>query len=488
MLFATASDETKLKSLLDEYNKLAHQNPFELRLLIPSEEVWRFFIDGILQEKGRGLHMSAYFDEVLQTEGLFATHFLDYTIKEYAEKREKITIEQATDWDKSSLRKFLRQKQWHLTDEECELFTLRDILHLDTAWVPFEMNESGYLKALYAAFRETFDFSVSLNVEFIKRLHRLATTNVKEKSHQDNAGAIPGEFRSISAGCLLLTQANASVEGFIEFLKKQNTAVSFVITFFDPSNNKSIGKIKINRDSMMEIRKYLTGNANENEKNNELPFSRFCDSDDKEEFINKIKTDANILKILKALSDTSNEKELANCLHHLLTKPLFNNYRLSLESEQACHTQDTLTEVMTNLFIQYEQAMQKAISKIDKLHAIISLVQECEQCHPFIDANGRTFCMLLLNHLLMRNGFFPVILKDPTCFKLYSKKQLLAEVLDGMRNTLILINDKKLFNIDTQKILYLLQTKQLVDHIKYFKETVALEEEAREKHRKVYAP
>src|SRR3990167_2726040 len=122
---------------------------------------------------------------------------------------------------------------------------------------------------------------------------------------------------------------------------------------------------------------------------------------------------------------------------------------------------------------EYLSAMTSTNESALKLQLIIELVHNLAQLHPFSDANCRTFCMSLLNHLLLRNGFPFVILDDPNRFDLLSRKELLREVITGMENTFELLEQKQLYK-------YKVTDKDFESN--YFSKLTALELERRKQY------
>ena len=57
----------------------------------------------------------------------------------------------------------------------------------------------------------------------------------------------------------------------------------------------------------------------------------------------------------------------------------------------------------------YNKELKEDQTANDKLKTIIKLVQRLERLHPCPDANCRTFCMMLLNLELVKNGMSPVL-------------------------------------------------------------------------------
>lgn len=77
--------------------------------------------------------------------------------------------------------------------------------------------------------------------------------------------------------------------------------------------------------------------------------------------------------------------------------------------------------------------MRQAESPDDKLRAIVVCIHELELTHPFPDGNCRAIVMLLLNKLLVQNGFLPTLLASPDYFDAFSIDELCKEVTDGIQ-------------------------------------------------------
>ena len=104
----------------------------------------------------------------------------------------------------------------------------------------------------------------------------------------------------------------------------------------------------------------------------------------------------------------------------------------------------------SDLKIDYKNAIIQAIEKAlnlfnrelvaaqddnQQLFAIAKVVQRLEHIHPFYDCNCRVFCMVVLNTLLMQNGFSPALIDDPNKFDAYSIQELVALIQVGMQRT-----------------------------------------------------
>jgi hypothetical protein len=95
----------------------------------------------------------------------------------------------------------------------------------------------------------------------------------------------------------------------------------------------------------------------------------------------------------------------------------------------------------------YTQDIMQAKAKLDRLKVIITYIHKCELLHPYLDGNTRTYSLMVLNHLLMVNGFPLTIQNNPNNIYAFSVDELIKEVLDGMQRTLdlakILPNGKR---------------------------------------------
>lgn len=67
----------------------------------------------------------------------------------------------------------------------------------------------------------------------------------------------------------------------------------------------------------------------------------------------------------------------------------------------------------------------------EKLYFIVDIIKELERLHPYVDGNTRVFIIVLLNHLLMLHGFYPVILEEPSIFDAKTTEQIMQEIYQG---------------------------------------------------------
>lgn len=70
----------------------------------------------------------------------------------------------------------------------------------------------------------------------------------------------------------------------------------------------------------------------------------------------------------------------------------------------------------------------------DKVRAMIQLVQDLDQIHPFYDGNIRTFAVLLLNRLLISERMDPCCFTDPNCIDCLSVEELVDKLREGQEH------------------------------------------------------
>src|SRR4029077_16513214 len=102
----------------------------------------------------------------------------------------------------------------------------------------------------------------------------------------------------------------------------------------------------------------------------------------------------------------------------------------------------------------YNKAIVACKTFDEKLRVIVKYIYQFEHLHPFSDANLRTFGILLLNRLLLQNGFPPVAFYDPNCIDGYSMEQLLTEIKFSMQMSVGIAQYKAgIFEFNTSDIL-----------------------------------
>lgn len=176
------------------------------------------------------------------------------------------------------------------------------------------------------------------------------------------------------------------------------------------------------------------------------------------------------LSLLNIRNDT-----LATEIYKVISK----GYQIRLDSRGNCSARkmnELLNQTMKEMVSDYNVQIKKANEPEEKIRVIVTFIRDCVQLHPFTDANCRVFCMLLLNHLLIKNGLPLAILDDPNKFGMHSIDELTQTVIKGMYNTFYLLKHRKLFGVHTKTML---DTNATLLEKKYFAKVVSTEEHNR---------
>lgn len=91
----------------------------------------------------------------------------------------------------------------------------------------------------------------------------------------------------------------------------------------------------------------------------------------------------------------------------------------------------TLLKHMDRFVTQYHHDIRHSKNDEQRLAHIVDLCQKLERLHPFPDGNCRTFGILLLNNLLVRNGLPLTMLNDPNILDGWSRQEVIDEVKSG---------------------------------------------------------
>lgn len=313
-------------------------------------------------------------------------------------------------------------KRLHLKEQTAEI-TVKELLQFNQGWFLCERREKGCLKAFYRAFNVIFEQHQTLNLAFILRLHALATAGVentnytqKLKDKEARVGTIRNNPESKMA--FGLASANASKEGLFELVQQDDS--------------------------------YLN-------------YSFFIITDCENSFMQE--------RIQRARS----VKQKVNHLYDCVTNDAFQLLYSSTETSR-----ESLTTKATGFIDKYHSAISQSYSPLDKLSSIVVLIQSLEQLHMFYDANCRTLCMLLLNHLLLMNGLPLCIQFNPNRFDMCSHHELVQSVIQGMENTFTLLRTGELFKVKTTDLIQIAKLPNALGaSYDYFDSAVTIEERAR---------
>jgi prophage maintenance system killer protein len=341
-------------------------------------------------------------------------------------------------------------------------------------WPDFEKRESGYLLAMMKAFQNIFNTTDDIE-SLAKKLHFVATSNVNNTlydthnyDHTSNKKR-KREYRIehlVSASLVDKNTTSAGLEELLVTVKKHKSTTDFPVVKIE----NHIGKNKIEEVWLVpEIVPLILFPAVNNITGVETRSS-----------VNKknMASGADTARVVKALFANSTKDSGKDTIQKYLRMP--NKQILLLH-----HVNDgkingsNVTNIMASRMKQYIANYNLSIieekTPYENLKLIVSFIQNCERLHPFFDGNTRTFSMLLMNYLLIQNGFPLTIRDNPNCSYAHTLDQLCEDVMKGMEKCLDLAVGVSPYRVQTSDIF-----KKLNDpEKKYFDKTKTIENNGR---------
>ena len=356
----------------------------------------------------------------IELNGFFDLSVLNHPIRAnyYNFSLDKIQYTQAVTSDWHRLMKLL-----HIDTQAAELITVKELLQFNQGWFLCERREKGCLKAFYRAFHVIFESHQSLDLTYILRLHRLVTAGVENTNYAKYAkdkDVRTGAIRNNSKQHMVfgLASSNTTKEGLYELLRQDDTYLKYGIS------------TKKHED----------------------------------------------LILWKKMERSRSARQGANHLYNFLTAE--NSELLLFMSTETSY--ELLTKKAKQFIDEYNSTISQSDSLLDKLNAIVTLIQSLEQLHLFNDANCRTLCMLLLNHLLLMNGLPLCMQANPNRFDMCSHQELVQSVIQGMENTFTLLRMGELFKVKTSDLIQIAKLPNALGaSYDYFDSAVTIEERAR---------
>lgn len=412
-----------------------------------SDEIWRYFIDGFRQAKDdRFDSIIKLMNEILDTlpaeQKSITTKDLIEWNKIWIEKKRNnssITVDQILPEEIKG--EELREKLGKLVtkytyfaytqmglDKDIDI-PLERFVNQAKAYMPFEFREPGYTLAVIKSFVASLKPDRKLDVESILKVHSEVTSGVRNTGYDDVYHEYKkGQFRSGSIEYYGLSENNSSQHGIEHILKKMwyggYPYAQIQIGGFSKKSKSNVNsktlkeeaiKAKINISDEKEVQDFLAKKA-------EIIYKQNIDPNRSEEFEGKSAR-------FESVIEGNKEKSVS----------------------------DVIKIELSNYISTLEKNLKEAKNSDDKLNAIINFVQDCEQLHPFNDANCRTFCMVILNPLLIQNGFLPTIQLNPNRFDARHPDEIRVDLIQGMQYTAQLISrgsteELELFGIKTSEV------------------------------------
>ncbi|MGQ3889528.1 hypothetical protein ACQUW5_10910 [Legionella sp. CNM-1927-20] len=107
---------------------------------------------------------------------------------------------------------------------------------------------------------------------------------------------------------------------------------------------------------------------------------------------------------------------------------------------------DEIEGLIDKVIENYNTHIEKNLTDDEKLLLIGQTIEALERIHPFGDANGKTFVNLLLNRLLMQNGFPPATFYEPNLFDTFGNH--VAVLKRAIQNTIDIYNHRPVYGFN----------------------------------------
>lgn len=141
-----------------------------------------------------------------------------------------------------------------------------------------------------------------------------------------------------------------------------------------------------------------------------------------------------LTRVARSLDEQDETIDIKNFDFEQLQDLISNENKIVLRSEGVDN--NLLKKIMSDLILDYQSKIEKAKDDTDKIKIIAKFIQKLEILHPFTDANCRTFCILLLNKLLLENKLTPAIMDNPNRFDGFANQELAEEIIEGQEKFL----------------------------------------------------
>lgn len=308
----------------------------------------------------------------------------------------------------------------HFPKSDFYRFMIDGVLHKEEGgWVEYGYREKGCITGLFDAFKfvlqEHFD-DITVSPELIQKIHKTLAYPVRVVGYYDENPLEPGMFRTEDNGLAypLIPLESKSHPGFCN-----SGGIDALRTFVAKYNAQESALIQppISQFEVIERAKkryYKT------------------DAEYKQAY-------QNVVDAHKTLPDDSGHISYESLRHgkSWAFRPPYRN----------------IPELVDALCQEFNREIVSATDYDKKLEIIVSFVQELERIHPFADGNGRT-SYILLQRLLMQNGFLPTILYNPNYIDGFNQSDLISEIKQGMMHTLALIKnpEERIFDYKTKSI------------------------------------
>lgn len=291
-----------------------------------------------------------------------------------------------------------KNRLWQLAVDGELYAKIPSAIYKEKGWINYENREPGSLRSFFSGLNIALDKmdDKQISLDLIKKLHCAVTSDV-DATRMNRL--VPGEIRSYGYQIdLELELCFITIEGLTDLLNKiQNGELSD-----DPDNKYNGVGIRVRR---------VGGNVG-------ITPTTFTKVKEK----------------LLSNSEASNEE---------LAKHLISNAKRMTYLAPANEEVETLMQAAID---NYNDHIEDKKNPRDVLQLIGETIQALNRIHPFNDANNRTFVNLLLNRMLLQNGFPPATFYEPNVFEVFG--HLVAVLETAMQHTLNVYAGEDIFGFN----------------------------------------
>jgi prophage maintenance system killer protein len=317
----------------------------------------------------------------------------------------------------------------------------------------FEKREPGYFNGCRNAFEHAMQLKENVSYKDILKIHELSVTDVKNTNYGD------GQTEDYD---YLLFELDPDSSKYKQKKSKdiRNLNACYILKFGENLTEKGVKEFSKIIENMLgwetynTMKNYYKELSPSSEGNKTISLDKYGN-------VNQKKTANNFNNRCSEWKDLkSGIIKYGDWLLYFIHLP---------ESEKSLNQDKKLIQqIIENTLKKYYEDLKSIRYQEDKLIVIIRTIVCLERLHPFSDANGRTFSMVLLNKFLIDNKFDPVLQDNPNKIDGYAIDEIKEEIILGMFKTNLFNNTRDDIKQSFLKEMYKIdQTKQTVEDYKY---------------------
>lgn len=281
----------------------------------------------------------------------------------------------------------------------------------------FDIDEPGYIGALFESFNYALQYEGELTPEYIAKIHDLSIKDVKlynnndhdiEKVTHDKTGFGEKNKDKIYWNWINILESNMTKKGINELEEKILNI--HPCPYSNTLNNwcTLISNKKTTHENSRRI-------ENKGQNTQEL-----------------IQTERNTPKLKPMIEQIAEPEIQLEALRFVLEKQRLINKKEKATAQLIIFGDNIKRIKQTKRLIEaYYQEREEANTPEKKQIAIVRFIQNLDQSHVFLDGNIRTFAFVLMNTLLIKDGMSPVIWDNPNILDGHTLTECLEHVRNG---------------------------------------------------------